>query len=169
MISQEHLEGAHDLTPFEIGRRTVDPLSRIGPTPGKPAGESAGDDLCDHPQAGVFTLPAFKQALCGYVRAIGLSPRGNQNYRKGSDSYSVQFAHAVQLCGKTIEGKLMPTWLRPLVNAILGKVPGKTSRLDMATRMTIDADFSLRRESPRETPSTVIRTPVHKRGLKDQK
>jgi hypothetical protein len=40
------------------------------------------------------------------------------------------------------QGKLMPTWLRSLVNAILGKVPGKTSRVDTATRMMIDADFS---------------------------
>jgi hypothetical protein len=37
----------------------------------------------------------------------------------------------------------MPTWLRSVVNAFLGKVPGKTSRLDTATRMMIDADFSL--------------------------
>ena len=63
----------------------------------------------------------------------------------------------------------MPTWLRSLINAFLGKVPGKTSRLDTATRMMIDADFSLRRELPRETSSTVIRTPVNKRDLKDQK
>jgi hypothetical protein len=41
----------------------------------------------------------------------------------------------------------MPTWLRSLVNAFLGKVPGKTSRLDTATRMMIDADFSDRQES----------------------
>ena len=45
----------------------------------------------------------------------------------------------------------MPTWLRSLINAILGKIPGKTSRLDTATRMMIDADFSIRRELPRET------------------
>ena len=32
--------------------------------------------------------------------------------------------------------------LRCLVNAILGKVPGKTSRLDTATRMAMDADLS---------------------------
>jgi hypothetical protein len=32
--------------------------------------------------------------------------------------------------------------LRSLVNAILGKVPGKTSRLDTATRMAMDADLS---------------------------
>jgi hypothetical protein len=37
-------------------------------------------------------------------------------------------------------------WLRSLVNAILGRVPGKTSRLETATRMAIDADFSDRRE-----------------------
>jgi hypothetical protein len=30
-----------------------------------------------------------------------------------------------QLCRKIIEGKLMPTWLRSLVNAILGKVRAK--------------------------------------------
>jgi hypothetical protein len=41
----------------------------------------------------------------------------------------------------------MPTWLRSLVNAFLGKVPGKTSRLDTATRMAMDADFSDRQES----------------------
>jgi hypothetical protein len=61
----------------------------------------------------------------------------------------------------------MPTWLRSPVDTILGKVPGKTSRLDTATRMMIDADFSLRRELPGETRPTVIRTPVNKR--RDQK
>jgi hypothetical protein len=40
----------------------------------------------------------------------------------------------------------MRTWLRSVVNAILGKVPGKTSRPDTATRMAMDADFSDRRE-----------------------
>jgi hypothetical protein len=63
----------------------------------------------------------------------------------------------------------MPRWLRSLVNAFLGKVPGKTSRLDTATRMMIDADFSLRHGLPRETPPTLIRTPVNRRDLKDQK
>jgi hypothetical protein len=33
----------------------------------------------------------------------------------------------------------MRTWLRSLVNAIVGKVPGKNSRLDTATRMAMDA------------------------------
>jgi hypothetical protein len=64
---------------------------------------------------------------------------------KGRDNCSVQFDHADQLCRKIIKGKLMPTWLRSLINAFLGKVPGKTSRLDTATRMMIDADFSLSR------------------------
>ena len=36
----------------------------------------------------------------------------------------------------------MRTWLRYLGNAILGKVPGKTSRLDTATHMAMDADLS---------------------------
>ena len=40
----------------------------------------------------------------------------------------------------------MRTWLRSLVNAILGKVPGKTSRPDTATRMAMDADLSDRQE-----------------------
>jgi hypothetical protein len=65
-------------------------------------------------------------------------------------------------------GQAMPTWLRSLVNAFLSKVPGKISRLDTATRMMMDADFSPRREVPRETRPTVIRTPVNKRNLKDQ-
>jgi hypothetical protein len=63
----------------------------------------------------------------------------------------------------------MPTRLRSVVNAFLGKVPGKTSRLDTVTRMMIDADFSVRHELPRETPPTLIRTPVNKRSLRDQK
>jgi hypothetical protein len=66
-------------------------------------------------------------------------------------------------------GQVMPTWLRSLVDAFLGKVPGQISRLDTATRMMIDADFSVRRELPRKTRPTVIRTPVNKRSLKDQK
>jgi hypothetical protein len=47
----------------------------------------------------------------------------------------------------------MRTWLRSVVDTILGKVPGKTSRLDTATRMAMDADFSDRRWStPRGLP-----------------
>jgi hypothetical protein len=42
----------------------------------------------------------------------------------------------------------MPTWLRSIVNAILGKVPGKTGRPDSATRMAMDADFSRRESTP---------------------
>ena len=36
----------------------------------------------------------------------------------------------------------MLSTLRSLVNAILGKVPGKPDRLDTATRMAMDADFT---------------------------
>src|SRR5579864_5435532 len=42
----------------------------------------------------------------------------------------------------------MQTWLRSLVNAVLGK----KSRLDTATRMMIDADFGLRREPKPAAP-----------------
>ena len=42
---------------------------------------------------------------------------------------------------------MMRTWLRSLVNAILGKVPGKTSRPDTATRMAMETDLSDRQES----------------------
>ena len=41
----------------------------------------------------------------------------------------------------------MRTWLRSLVNAILGKVPGKTSRPDTGTRMAMDADLCDRQKS----------------------
>ena len=41
----------------------------------------------------------------------------------------------------------MPTWVHSLVNTVLGKVPGKTGRLDTATRMAMNADFSDRQES----------------------
>jgi hypothetical protein len=45
------------------------------------------------------------------------------------------------------------TWLSSLVNAILGRIPGKISRLDTATRMALDADFSDRHPSmPRALP-----------------
>ena len=60
----------------------------------------------------------------------------------------------------------MPTWLRLLVNAVLGRVPGKTSRLDTATRMMIDADFSLDRELPHEPRPPTIRAPMNKRNVK---
>jgi hypothetical protein len=41
----------------------------------------------------------------------------------------------------------MRTWLRSLVNAVLGKVPGKTSRPDTATRMAMEGDLRDRQES----------------------
>jgi hypothetical protein len=45
-----------------------------------------------------------------------------------------------------VEREAMRTWLRSIVDTILGKASGKTSRLDTATRMALDADFSYRRE-----------------------
>ena len=59
--------------------------------------------------------------------------------------------------------------MRSLVNAILGKVPGKTSRLDTPTRMAMDADFSNRPEPTREARPTFVRTPEPKRVLKERK
>jgi hypothetical protein len=52
----------------------------------------------------------------------------------------------------------MRTWLHSVVNAILGKVPGKTSRLDTATRMALEADFSNRgeRETPPRLPQRMV-------------
>jgi hypothetical protein len=47
----------------------------------------------------------------------------------------------------------MQTWLHLLANAILAKT-GKTDRLDTATRMAMDADFSDRGE-----PATPSREP----------
>jgi hypothetical protein len=38
----------------------------------------------------------------------------------------------------------MRTWLRSVVDTMLGRVPGKTSRLDTATRMAMGADFNYR-------------------------
>jgi hypothetical protein len=38
--------------------------------------------------------------------------------------------------------EVMRSWLRSLADAIAGKVPGKPDRLDTATRMATDADFS---------------------------
>jgi hypothetical protein len=52
-----------------------------------------------------------------------------------------------------LEWEAMRTWLRSLVDAIVGKVPGKTSRLATATRMAMDADFSHRREPGLPEPS----------------
>jgi hypothetical protein len=46
----------------------------------------------------------------------------------------------------------MQTWLRLVVDTILGRVPGKTSRLDTATRMAMDANFT-DRDKPRSSES----------------
>ena len=41
----------------------------------------------------------------------------------------------------------MLSTLRSLVNAILGKVPGKPDRLDTATRVAMDADFTAKHKA----------------------
>ena len=46
----------------------------------------------------------------------------------------------------------MRIWLRTILNAILGKVPGGTGRPDTATRMAIDADFTDRAQSTPPPP-----------------
>jgi hypothetical protein len=46
----------------------------------------------------------------------------------------------------------MRTW-RSVVNKILGKVPGETSRPDTASRMAMDADFRHSRTTPGLLPS----------------
>jgi hypothetical protein len=50
----------------------------------------------------------------------------------------------------------MRTWLHSVVDAILGKVPGKSSRPDTATRMAMDADLSDRREKTPPRPKRKI-------------
>jgi hypothetical protein len=51
----------------------------------------------------------------------------------------------------------MWTWLRSLADAFLGKIPDKPARLDTATRMAIDADFTDHGE-----PTTPAREPLRK-------
>jgi len=58
----------------------------------------------------------------------------------------------------------MRTWLRSLIDVILGKVPGKASRLDTATRMAIDADFSDHRDRPGEARSMFAQRPDRRRA-----
>jgi hypothetical protein len=60
----------------------------------------------------------------------------------------------------------MLTWLRSRVSAFLGRVPGKTSRVDTVILM-IDADFSLDRELPREPRPPIVRAPMNKRDVKE--
>jgi hypothetical protein len=71
IVFQELLEGAHDLAPFEIGRRAVRVLSYGVSAPGKAAGEGARDHFGDHSHTGIFVVPARKQALSRDIRAVG--------------------------------------------------------------------------------------------------
>ncbi len=45
---------------------------------------------------------------------------------------------------------MMLAWLRSMADAILGRVRGKPHRLDTATRMAMDADFSDRSKPARQ-------------------
>ena len=54
-------------------------------------------------------------------------------------------------------------WLRALIDAFLGRVPGKAGRDDTATRMARDADFPARGEPP-----TQVREPLRKVELIDE-
>ena len=59
----------------------------------------------------------------------------------------------------------MRTWLRSVVDTILGRVPGKTGRLDTATRMSMVADFnaphtSMPRGLPRERDDGHLIKPI---------
>ena len=56
----------------------------------------------------------------------------------------------------------MWTWLRSFANSILGRT-GKPSRLDVATRMAMEADFNDRGE-----PSTQERAPMLKMDQIDE-
>lgn len=52
--------------------------------------------------------------------------------------------------------------MRSIVDTILGKVRGKNSRLDTATRMMVDADFGLRHEiKPTALPRSRERDDSH--------
>jgi hypothetical protein len=51
----------------------------------------------------------------------------------------------------------MRTWIRSVVDTFLGKIPGRSGRLDTATRMSLDADFSDCRQ-----PSMQVREPTPK-------
>ena len=53
-----------------------------------------------------------------------------------------------------MEGQPLTWTWRSAVDAILGRVPGKVSQPDTATRMAMDADFNYRRES---TPAGSLR------------
>ena len=59
----------------------------------------------------------------------------------------------------------MRTWLRSVVNAILGKVPGKTSRPDTATRMAMDFSGGPEHKVERLMRMNALRARPRRRGL----
>jgi hypothetical protein len=58
----------------------------------------------------------------------------------------------------------MRTWLRLVVEKVLGRIPGKTSRLDTATRMAMDADFT-RRDKPTSSPWKCFRASMTREAV----
>jgi hypothetical protein len=78
--------------------------------------------------------------------------RRDERWEEEAGDSAVQLAHTVRLCSKRIERQVMRAWLHSMVNAILGKVPGKTGRLDTATRMAMGADLRPHREQSAPAP-----------------
>ena len=68
---------------------------------------------------GVFAPFHADSSRCADMSGPSASPRGYQRCRNtAATAASVHFADADRLCRKIIEGKVMPTWLRSLVNAV---------------------------------------------------
>ena len=72
-----------------------------------------------------------------------------------------------RIAGNGQEGDEMLSTLRSIVNAILGKVPGKPNRLDTATRVAMDAqlasdaDFTAKHKAePKGTPCVTNARPL---------
>jgi hypothetical protein len=113
--------------------------------------------------------------LRGYVRAVGTSGGGGQRCEQDADGDTVTvYPRRLIVLQQTRdtttdESEVMGTWLRSVIDAILGRVPGKTCRLDTATRMATDADFSDRGEPAREARPTFFRTPERKSTLNERK
>ena len=76
-----------------------------------------------------YVAATAKKRIAGAASSTSASPRSERARRWAMNG-----------------AKVVRVWLRSVVDAILGRVPGKTSRLDTATRMAMDGDFSCRRE-----------------------
>jgi hypothetical protein len=154
-------------------REVLDNLASL-PPPENPVAKEF-DDLCDQQCRGLY--PSGSQVtVVRYVRAIRRAPQRRSALQQGRATALYNLLVSSNYVSERIVkqpfrrwGEAMRTWLRPLVNAILGKVPGITSRLDAATRMAIEADFSFRREPAREARQMSDRAPKSKRTLRSKK